>query len=61
VTVTDIHKQSRNNSITDIELIRKIALTLKKGGRYNHFASTVRLKKSIGWNRVTLGKTGITD
>jgi hypothetical protein len=31
-TVTDIHKQSRNNGITDIESRRKIAIILKEEG-----------------------------
>jgi hypothetical protein len=29
-TVTDIHKQSRNNGITDFESARKIAIMLKE-------------------------------
>jgi hypothetical protein len=45
-TVTDIHQQARNSDITDIDLMREIALMLKKESLdVNHFASTVRLKK----------------
>jgi hypothetical protein len=31
-TVTDIHQQARNNDIPDIDLMRELALMLKKKG-----------------------------
>jgi transcriptional regulator with XRE-family HTH domain len=46
--VTDIHQQARNNDIPDIDLLRKLAINLKKEGLdVNHFASAVRLKKVL--------------
>jgi hypothetical protein len=47
-TVTYIHQQARNSDIPDIDLMREIALMLKKEDLdVNHFASTVRLKKLL--------------
>ncbi len=45
-TVTDIHQQARNKDIPDIDLLRKLALMLKKENLdVNHFTSAVRIKK----------------
>jgi transcriptional regulator with XRE-family HTH domain len=47
-TVTDILRQARNNDIPDIDLMRDLALKLKKEGLdVNQFASSVRLKKVL--------------
>ena len=47
-TVTDIHQQASNKDIPDIDLLRKLALMLKKEDLdVNHFASAVRLKKVL--------------
>jgi hypothetical protein len=47
-TVTEIHQQARNNDIPDIDLMRSLALKLKKEGLdVNRFASSVRLKKVL--------------
>ena len=48
-TVTDIVQQARNNNIIpDIDLMRDLALKLKKEGLdVSHFASSVRLKKVL--------------
>jgi hypothetical protein len=52
-TVTGILQQARNNDIPDIDLMRKLALMLKKEGLdVNHFSSAVRLKKV--WDRIGL-------
>ena len=46
--VTDIHQQARNNDIPDVDLLRNLALKLKKEDLdVNHFASAVRLKKVL--------------
>jgi hypothetical protein len=47
-TVMGIHQQARNNDIPDIDLMRELALMLKKKGLdVNHFSSSVRLKKVL--------------
>ena len=47
-TVTDIHQQARNNDIPDIDLMRALALMLKKENLdLNFFASSVRLKRVL--------------
>src|SRR3982751_4741363 len=47
-TVTDITQQARNNDIPDIDLMRDLALKLKKEGLdVSRFASSVRLKKVL--------------
>ncbi len=46
-TVTSIIQQARNN-MADIDLMRALALKIKKENReMNYFASTVRLKKVL--------------
>ena len=47
-TVTGILQQARNNDIPDIDLMRKLALMLKKEDLdVYHFSSAVRLKKVL--------------
>jgi hypothetical protein len=47
-TVTDIHQQARNKEIPDIDLMRALALMLKKENLdLSYFASAVRLKKVL--------------
>jgi hypothetical protein len=47
-TVTGILQQVRNNDIPDIDLMRNLALMLKKEDLdVNHFSSAVRLKKVL--------------
>jgi hypothetical protein len=47
-TVTDIHQQARNSDIPDIDLMRELALMLKKEDLdVKHFSSAVRLKKVL--------------
>jgi transcriptional regulator with XRE-family HTH domain len=47
-TVTNIHQQVRNNDVPDTDLLRELAIKLKKENLdLSYFASAVRLKKVL--------------